>query len=163
MKDSEGYFELTGAAAVTLIGLLFVVITLAAQSPQRGDRRLAQTFLTPTSVHLGVVLLIALLALSPEGDNLILPFGLIGVACLVYSLVVAVKAAREEGLFSDAWLFHGGSPLVCYAGIVTAAWLSVTSLSEAYLVLRAVSALLLVTGMRNGWAAASEVAHRSLK
>jgi len=57
----------------------------------------------------GVVLLIALLALSPEGDTLIPALELIGIAGLIYSMGIVVKAARSNGLFSDAWLFHGGA------------------------------------------------------
>jgi hypothetical protein len=55
------------------------------------------TFITPTLVHFGVVFLIALLALAPEGDSLIPSFGLIGIAGLVYSLRIAVMAARNDG------------------------------------------------------------------
>jgi len=44
------------------MGLLFVVITLAAERPERGDEWLGRMFLTPTLFHLGVVFLIALLA-----------------------------------------------------------------------------------------------------
>lgn len=160
MADSESFFVLTGTGAVTLSGLLFVVITLGADRTEHGDERLLPIFLTPPLVHFGAVLLIALLALSPEADTLIPPFGLIGIAGLVYSLNIAVKAARNEGLFSDAWLFHGGIPIVCYAGIVAAAWLGVTSPRQAYSVLRAVSALLLVAGMRNAWSIAVDVARR---
>jgi hypothetical protein len=56
------------------------------------------------------VLLIALLALSPEGDTLIPALELIGIAGLIYSMGIVVKAARSNGLFSNAWLFHGGAP-----------------------------------------------------
>lgn len=163
MKEWESYFVLTGTGAVTLSGLLFVVITLAAERAEHGDERLLHTFLTPPLVHFGVVFLIALLALSPEGDTLILPFGLIGVAGLVYTLSVAVKAARHGGLFSDAWLFHGGVPIVCYAGIIAAAALGVTSTRRAYSVLGGVSAMLLFAGMRNAWAAAIDIARRHSK
>jgi hypothetical protein len=163
MKEWDNYFVLTGTGAVTLMGLLFVVITLGAERAERGDEWLLRTFLTPTLVHLGVVFLIALLALSPEGDSLILPFGLIGIAGLLYSLSIAVKAARNDGLFSDAWLFHGVIPMVCYAGIMAAALLGVSSTRQAYLVLRAVSALLLFAAMRNAWGAAVDIARRKSK
>ena len=46
----------------------------------------------------------------------ILAFALIGIAGLINSLSIAVKVARYKGLFSDAWLFHGGIPIVCYGG-----------------------------------------------
>jgi len=163
MKAWENYFVLTGTAAVTLMGLLFVVITLGAERVERGDERRLRTYLTPTLVHFGVVFLIALLALSPEGDSVIVPFGLIGVAGLLYSMNVAVKTARMDRLWSDASLFHGGIPIVCYAGIIGAAWLGMTSTRHAYLVLRAVSALLLVAGMRNAWAVAIDIARRNSK
>jgi hypothetical protein len=160
MKEWESYFVLTGTGAVTLSGLLFVVITLGAERSESSDEWLLRTFLTPTLVHFGVVFLIALLALSPEGDSLVVPFGLIGIAGLVYSLSIAVKAARNDGPFSDAWLFHGGIPIVCYVGIITAAWLGAASTRQAFLALRIVSALLLLAGMRNAWAAAVDIARR---
>jgi hypothetical protein len=82
---------------------LFVVITLGAE---RGDEGLLRTFLTPTLVRFGVVMLIALLALSPKGDNLILPPGLVDFTGLICTLSIAVKAARDDRLLSDVWLFH---------------------------------------------------------
>ena len=157
MREWENYFVLTGTGAVTLIGLLFVVITLGAERVQPGDHRLLPTYLTPTLVHFGIVFLIALLALSPEGDSLILPFGLIGIGGVVYILNIMLKLARNHETW-DAWLFHGGIPIVCAAGIIAAAWLDLTSTKQAYLVLRAVSALFLLGGMRNAWAAAVGVA-----
>jgi len=156
MKEWENYFILTGTGAVTLIGLLFVVITLGVGRTEDGGAWLLRTYVTPTLVHFGGVFLIALLALSPEGDGLILPFGLIGISGVVCSLNVAVKVARNDGLFSDAWLFHAGVPRVCYA----AACVGVTSTRQVYLVLRVVSALLLLAGMRNAWAAAVDIAGR---
>ena len=163
MKEWESYFMLTGTGAVTLMGLLFVVITLGAERSEQGDEQLLRTFLTPTLVHFGIVFLIALLVLSPEGDSLILPFGLIGLTGLVYSVGIAVKTARRHRLFSQAWLFHGGIPIVCYMGVIAAAWLGLTSTRQAYSVFRAISALLLLTGMRNAWAVAIGIARRNSK
>jgi hypothetical protein len=159
METLEHYYELTGTAAVTLIGLLFVVMTLGADRQQDGDRALLRVFLTPTLVHLGVVFFIALLALSPERDSLILPFGLVGVIGLAYSLVIMRKAERADRTF-DAWFYHGAIPIVCYAGVVAAAWPGGLSSRQADLVLRAVSALFLLVGMRNAWAVAIDIARR---
>ena len=159
MDALEHYYELTGEGAVTLMGLLFVVVTLAAERHEGDDKWLARTFLTPTVFHLLVVFLIALLALSPEADRLVPPFGLIGVLGLAYSASIAVNVARSgEGW--DAWLFHAGIPIVCYLGIIVAAWLGVNSTRPAYPILRAVSALLLLVAMRNAWTVAMEVARR---
>jgi hypothetical protein len=159
MDAPEHYYELTGEGAVTLIGLLFVVITLAAERREHDDAWLAGTFLSPTLFHLSVVFMIALLALSPEADRLVPPFGLIGVFGLAYSASIALKVARS-GQGWDAWLFHAGVPVICYLGNVAAAWLGINSMRPAHLILRAVSALLLLAGMRNAWAVAMDVARR---
>jgi len=159
METLEHFWELTGTAAVTLLGLLFVVITLGAERRKRGDEDLLRTFLTPTLVHLGVVFLLALVALSPERDSLVVPFGLVGLAGLIYSLSIMQKAVRT-GETIDALIYHGVIPILCYAAIVVAAWLGVASLKQAYLVLRCVSALFLLVGMRNAWAVAIDIAGR---
>jgi len=159
MEALEHYWELTGTAAVTLLGLLFVVITLGAERRKRGDEVLLPIFLTPTIVHLGVVFLMALVGLSPERDFLVLPFGLVGLAGLVYSLTITRKAIRAKAGI-DAVVYHGVIPTLCYAGIVFAAWPGAVSLKQAILVLRIDSALLLLVGMRNAWAAAIDIAGR---
>ena len=48
MHEWENYFMFTGTGAVTLIGLLFVIITFGAERVQSGDHRLLPTYLTPT-------------------------------------------------------------------------------------------------------------------
>ena len=55
MKEWENYFVLTGTGAVTLIGLLFVVITLGAGRAKHDSERLLRTYLTPSLFHFGVV------------------------------------------------------------------------------------------------------------
>jgi len=114
----------------------------------------------PTLVHFGVVCLIALLALSPESDSLIAPFGLIGIAGLGYSLSITLRRARHDRSSATAWLLRGGIPIICYLGIIAAARLGVVSSRQAYSLLGAVAALLLLAGMRNSWADAVDIARR---
>ena len=146
--------------AVTLVGFLFVVISLGSDRPRPGDDRLVQTFVTPTLIHLSVVFMIALLVLAPEGESLIPAFGLIGIAGLVYSSSIALKVVRMFPSAVTVWLFHGAIPVISYVGIVAAAWLGLTSSPSAYLVLRGVSALFLFAGMRGGWGVAVDITRR---
>jgi len=165
MAGWDNYFILTGTGAVTLIGLLFVVIAFGVERLEQGSAWLLRTYITPTLVHFGGVFLIALLALSPEPNGLILRFGLVGIAGSVYSVNIALRVASNAGLFSDAWVFHGGVPLACYVVIlatVTTALLGVTSMRQVYLALGIISALLLIVGMRNAWAAATDIARRKI-
>jgi hypothetical protein len=159
METLEHYWELTGTAAITLLGLLFVVITLGAERRKRGDEGLLPVFLTPTIVHFGVVFLMALVGLSPERDSLVPPFGLVGLAGLVYCLAILRNAIRAD-VGTDALVYHGVVPTLCYAGIIVAALPGLLSVQQAILVLRVDSAILLFVGMRNAWAAAIDIAGR---
>ncbi|MGA7551588.1 MAG: hypothetical protein WBP65_10085, partial [Candidatus Sulfotelmatobacter sp.] len=80
-------FYLTmSAAAATLLGLMFVVITLAAERRQ-GDAAKIPIYLTPTVIHFASVLFLAALLTFPNHTRLTatLCICLVGVVGLVYS------------------------------------------------------------------------------
>jgi hypothetical protein len=86
LQQWANFYLLTSAAAASLIGLLFVVITLAA------ERRLADTaniriYLTPTIIYFASVLFIAALLTFPNHTRLTAALCncLVGVVGLVYS------------------------------------------------------------------------------
>ena len=91
------FYLLVAAAAATLIGLLFVVITLAA------ERRVSETskipiYLTPTVIYFASVLFLAALLCFPSQTRLTANFCicLMGVVGLVY-LNPAVRFATNFG------------------------------------------------------------------
>ncbi len=61
----DNFFNLAGAAGATLIGLLFVAITLGAGLSTARGKYGASAFLTPTLVHFGSVLLQCLVLQAP--------------------------------------------------------------------------------------------------
>ena len=64
LQDWDKFFMMAGAAAATLVGLLFVAITLGADlSTPRGVYG-TRTFLTPTLLHFGAVLFQCLAVLA---------------------------------------------------------------------------------------------------
>ncbi len=72
MNDLErwvNFYLLVSAAAATLIGLLFVVITLAAERKAAGASRIP-LYLTPTVIYFGSVLLLAALLTFPPHSRL---------------------------------------------------------------------------------------------
>ena len=79
------FYILTSAAAATLIGLLFVVITLAANSLR--DSSQIRIYLTPTILYFASVLFIAALLTFPDHTRLsaTVCICLFGVAGLFYS------------------------------------------------------------------------------
>jgi hypothetical protein len=80
------FYLLMSAAAATLLGLMFVVITLGAERRQ-GDAEKIPIYLTPTLSYFASVLYIAALLIVPNHTRLTasLCTCLVGVAGLVYS------------------------------------------------------------------------------
>jgi hypothetical protein len=61
----DNFYMMAGTAGATLIGLLFVIITLSTHLSSSGIAHGARAFLTSTLVHFGSVLLQALVVLVP--------------------------------------------------------------------------------------------------
>src|SRR4051794_31796009 len=97
LADWADFYVVTGTAAATLTGLMFVVVTLVAGRSERPSFDGAGVYSTPTVVHFGVTLLIAILLSAPwpEFWQASIPLGLVGVGGLVYGGIVARRARRQ--------------------------------------------------------------------
>ncbi len=68
----ETYYQMTGEAAATLTGLLFIVATLSAARPSSGLSQGLRLFTTPTVFHLASVnlrVVSANLAIAPRAQG----------------------------------------------------------------------------------------------
>lgn len=84
------FYVITSAAAVTLLGLLFVVITLAAERGRK-DRPSIRIYLTPTVIYFSTVLLLSALLSIPAQTRptAVICICLVGMAGLIYSALPA--------------------------------------------------------------------------
>jgi hypothetical protein len=152
------FYETVAQAAATLIGLLFVIVTLgAALGPKiRGTARI---FLTPTLVHFAEAFFIALLALVPNGHRvgaaaLILVCGMAG---LVYVIAIGRRALSSkllDPLDYGARIFYAPIPAAAYLLTVVSCVAALAGWAEASIPVAAASAMLLAVGIRNAWAMA---------
>jgi hypothetical protein len=100
----DNFFIMAGTAAPTLVGLLFVAVTvgtgLSTSSIVHGSRG----FLTPTLVHLGSVLFqtLAVLAPWPSAWPIRIILGLGGLLGLTYQINVVV-ARHKVGMVLPHW------------------------------------------------------------
>jgi threonine/homoserine/homoserine lactone efflux protein len=84
-------FYVITSAAVTLLGLLFVVITLAAERGRK-DRPSIRIYLTPTVIFSTVLLLSALLSIPTQTRlTAVTCICLVGIAGLIYSALLAIR------------------------------------------------------------------------
>jgi hypothetical protein len=147
------FYLLVGAAAATLIGLLFVVITLAA------ERRLAETskisvYLTPTVIYFLSVLLLPAVLIFPTHSRLTanLCICLVGVAGLVYSGALFVG----RGGYYD-WhdrIAYAALPFVAYALVLSGGILFLYHPQRGLTLVAVAMLLLLTVCIRNSWAIA---------
>jgi hypothetical protein len=91
-------FYLTmSAAAATLLGLMFVVITLAAER-RHGDAAMIPIYLTPTVIYFASVLFLAALLTIPNHTRLTatLCICLVGVIGLLYSWTSLIGGDKKS-------------------------------------------------------------------
>jgi hypothetical protein len=150
------YHMVVGSAAGALIGLQFVVMTLIATMPVgHTDAQAGDTFGTPNVVHFGVVLLLAAIGCAPwpAVDFIAALWGLVGLAGLVYLIVVARRMRAQTAyhpVFEDR-LFHVLLPFVAYAVLAGSALTVIFAARLALFVIGGVELLLLFIGIHNAW------------
>lgn len=97
LERRRNFYLLISAAAAILIGLLFVVITLAAERIVQDGHAKIRLYLTPTVLYLATVLLLAGLLTFPGHTRFkaSLCICLVGFAGLIYSGSFLIGGARD--------------------------------------------------------------------
>ena len=152
----ENFYVIVGSSAGALIGLQFVVISLAAARPiARDTAQAGGAFATPSVVHFGVVLLLSAIASAPWDDITIIAvlWGIVGLSGLLYIIVVARRMRRQSAYrpVLEDWLFHVLLPLVAYTGLAISAFVALYYTRSALFLAGAAALVLLVIGIHNAW------------
>jgi len=162
MNELEGwanFYILVAAAAATLIGLLFVVITLAA------ERRVSEAskipiYLTPTVIYFASVLFLAALLCFPSQTRLTANccICLMGVAGLVYSGAFFVRRGVKINYYElHDWIAYAAFPFASYGIIVLGGVLFLHDPQLGLTLVAVAMLLLLAVSIRNSWAIAVDV------
>ena len=160
------FYLLVGAAAATLIGLLFVVVTLTSDRERSSVLHAASLYMSPVVLHLAFVLVLSAAALAPLLSAT--GFGLVCAALAGIGLGVSVRVTlgiRRSTLastphWSDAWCY-GVAPACLYLGLAA---VSATALAHAAATpgeLAAATIGLLLISIRNAWDLVTFLAPRS--
>lgn len=151
----ENFFIVAGTASATLIGLLFVAITLGAGLSTTQKLDVTHAYMTPTLTRFGGVLFGSLAVLPPWPSvwpvGIIL--GLFGLADLIYQIKAVIKQ-RKIAFVSPNWVdwtLFSVAPMLGHASlIVGAAGLIAEEPFAPYAIAGAV-ALLLLAGIYGAW------------
>lgn len=133
-----------------IVGATFVVATLAANIEKR---RLGLTgFITPTTVHLGSVLVGSAILTAPTLSALVLAIvlGAGALAGAIYGVVVWTRITQLSIDWIDRF-WYGILPIVSYVLLGVSAWLMFAAFEPGLELIALAVVLLLVAGIRNAW------------
>jgi hypothetical protein len=153
LADWRSFFGLLGGAAATLIGAMFVVVSIGSGvlSPERvGPIRV---FLTATVVHLSSILFACALSLVPALDAFwfAIMLGFIGVAGAAYAGQILFVGIWNHNVDDEDRIWYAGLPFAGYAVTLAAAATSVRRAGFGLDLLAIALGLLLAAGIRNSW------------
>jgi len=157
--DWENYFLMVGSAAGSLIGLLFVVVTLTSNFERSQALRGASIYMTPTAAHFAVALSICGVALapklSPAWTTALLGLAIAaGLGNAVHAALGIRRLEREsddrQPHWSDFW-WYGATPTVLYLGLATAVACMWLGFAKAVYGLATAVLLLLLVAIHNAW------------
>jgi hypothetical protein len=151
----ETFYVIIGSASAALTGLMFVVVTLMAETTQPVSEDGVSAFATPNVLHFCAVLLISAIATAPWGGirQPAWMIAAVGVAGLVYVFIVLRRARRQTAyspVFED-WLWHFILAFIAYATLAAAGLLEALHAASALFAVAGATTLLLFVGIHNAW------------
>ena len=151
----ETFYVVTAGAAATLIGLMFVVISLGADIAKTDKAHGVAQFVTPTFVHFGGVLFNSLVLLVPWPSALApsMILGLSAAAALSYIAINSRGVTQLElvHLGWDDYLFYFGLPFLANVVLIVFALGAAFGTPYALYGIAASVAMQLLVATRNSW------------
>jgi|SRR5215469_3628214 len=146
------FYAILAMVAGTLLGAMFIVASISGRNMTKARAAAVASFVTPTVIHLSVVMSACALLVVPT-----LPLQTLGIIGIVGGLVGLAAATRIGWRVARAKIEHidrvwyGGVPLLGYLGIVAAAAMILTQTRFSLETLAAAFGLLIVASIRNAW------------
>ncbi len=155
LSEWDSFWVITGSSAGALTGLMFVVITLGAESRGVRSEEGVRAFGSPVLVRFCQVLFLSAFMSIPghTATSLALVLGACGVGGLALAAWVVVQGRRQtayQPVLSD-WIWHVVLPLLAYLWLIAAALLLPVRPMAALDLTAAVALFLLFLGIRNAW------------
>jgi hypothetical protein len=156
LHDWHDFYVLVGTASATLVGLMFVAVSIGTAIFNEDHRGALTAFITPTVMHFASVLFGCLIATMPSHSWYTLG-GLLGAGALAGSvfsgrLAVQMVIRRRYKVDLEDRLFYALLPLAGYVLALVAAAVLLTHKAAISADLLAAAVLtLLFAAIRNAW------------
>jgi hypothetical protein len=153
----QSFYMLTGTAAATLTGLMFVAVTFGSSLVTKETAQSTRAFLDPTYMHFVQVLLTACLLSVPTLGRSVLGCVLIGVGAFRLVRLHWVfggyrDAQRQHGdIELSDWVMSIVLPLLCHASLMAIGGGFILRKAAAPSALAVVTMVLLFIGIHGAW------------
>ncbi len=151
----ETFYFMVGSSSAGLIGLLFVVVTLSADTKVPRAEIASKTFVTPTVFHFGVIFFISTVAVMPDVPVQAIAPAISGIAFCGFAYAGAVTARLVRGAvqithWSD-YIFYAVLPTVIYGCLIATAIALWAGTPFALQMVAGTLLFLLLLGIRDAW------------
>ena len=156
LREWHDFYVLAGTASATLVGLMFVAVSIGTAIFNESRRAGLTAFISPTVTHFAAVLFTCLVVSMPSNTWLTLAV-LLGAGALagaLYSGSVVMRVIVRRGISIDLEdrLFYVFAPLMGYVlGLVAAASLALHDAAVSADFIAAAVLTLLFAAIRNAW------------
>jgi hypothetical protein len=147
------FFLMIGTASATLVGAMFVVVSIGTGFLTRENAAATHVFLTSTVLHLSTILLGCAFVMVPiarwEAFATILGIG--STVGLVYSAMIGFHVNRRPDIEFVDRVWYGAVPFLAYTLMVAGAPIVMTRWTLSLELLAVAFVLLLIASLRNAW------------
>jgi hypothetical protein len=154
LKEWHDFYILLGTAGATLLGLLFVAVSLGAGYVTEERQLGTRTFMSPVVVHFTTVFFLSAVALFPSLQTQFLA-ALIGATALIGAIIstyITIQVVRTDMTnYIQDYLAYGFLPAVGYLVLITAAVSIYLEKDFGLNALAGALLLLVIANVRNAW------------
>jgi hypothetical protein len=154
LKEWHDFYILVGTAAATLLGLLFVAVSLGAGYLTEERQTATRTFMSPVAIHFTSVFFLSAVALLPSHQAKFLA-ALTGATALIGAIIstyITIQVVRTDMTnFIQDYLAYGVLPGVAYLVLLTAAVSIYLEKDFGLSALAGALLLLALANIRNAW------------
>jgi hypothetical protein len=157
MAAWANFYILTGGAAATLIGLMFIAITFGSKLVTQDTVAMVRSILSPITLHFAQTFLIACAALMPTNNHLIV--GIVAIASTLIrllrmpSLIKQMRKAMVERktIETSDWILSVAIPVILYLFLISSAVAFLMAAEWSYFGIGLSVISLLTIGIVSSW------------
>ena len=152
----SNFFELTGAAGATLVGLLFVVVTLNSDLSATRRMDIARASMTPALYSFAGALVQGMVALVPWPSNwpagvIFIAMGIVGAIYRIHAIWVRKQIHLKAIQGPIDWIFHNLISVAASFILIAGGAGLINGAAFAPFAVASSSTLLLVSGIYRTW------------